>query len=73
MRAGFLLRKISMVCKVRKKRDERHSMYNRVELYCFDKCRANEAIRLDLQSANEEEKYFQLIIIIFFIYLFKIF
>lgn len=67
VRAGFLLRKISMVLKVGKRHDERHSMY--IELYCFDKCRANEAIRLDLQSASEEEKYFEIIIIICF-YLF---
>lgn len=40
-----------------------------IEQYCFDKCRANEAIRLDLQSASEEEKYFEIIIIICF-YLF---
>lgn len=64
VRAGSLLREISMVFKVGKGLDERHSMY--IELYCFDKCRVNEAIRLDLQSASEEEKYFGLIIIIFF-------
>lgn len=71
VRAGSLLRKISMVFKVGKRRDERHSMY--IELYYFDKCRANEAIRLDLQSASEEDKYFELILIIIFlfIYLFK--
>lgn len=70
VRAGSLLREISMVFKVGKRLDERRSMY--IELYCFDKCRANEAIRLGFQSASEEEKYFGLIIIIFFfIYLFK--
>lgn len=70
VRAGSLSRKISMVLKVGKRRDERHSMY--IELYCFDRCRANEAIRLDLQFASEEDKYFELIIIIFFfIYLFS--
>lgn len=68
VRAGSLLREISMVFKVGKRLDERRSMY--IELYCFDKCRANEAIRLGFQSASEEEKYFGLIIIIFFLFIY---